>query len=1629
MEWLSHSQKKYCELCKTPFRFTKLYDRSMPARIPIPTFLNRLAIHVLYAVGRWLRYILVTLIWLCWLPWSIRQVWRGLFWLADGSWISEQDMRALIAELTPNNSTISVSANAPTSRFNFTFAGAFLKGINLLLAPITTTFGSEEPVPAKLLRHIFPSAFNTTSTSTAGRTGSVRGPANIPVRPPSLLSELTMLKSLTSTNVINNVILDVLEGQVICLLVITAFILVFLIREWVINQQPLLHAQEVLRAEQPDLPNVPAPAPLVPQRRQRRAGQRALRGNGADVVADNIRRQARPAIPVLPRRAATTDGVHDHGRELGQDTSPTRQRADSFDTLAPFGQMNRIAPDPHVDLENQGASSPKTQELRPLPPARRAPHDAIDIARIMEEQKHKNMMPADPAIDHNSGLETMLIPDSLPQSGQHTEAPDSSPINPPNFTTPDEEGIFMRERPLPWPKVLEDMDRAGPSEAQVTSLSDIYLTDFPPRVPPPENALRLHATEALLEVGIRNLSENAEQIESADLPDLNSQQSQSGVASDTITQATATASSSETTGDETEDEDDHSAREEQDLAVATPEAASMLKTSLEPIIQWLWELNLEAVGTENPQPDRFAAFEAGDDPDTPLAQEILEPGLIPVPPPAAHHNHVHVHDHDADNIDALEDAEDLDGILELVGIRGPIAGMVQNVIFSEFLITLTMAASVWLPYLWGKIALLVLANPIGVFVKAPIHLASRFADTSVDLFLMCGGLVAYALHWTLRMVTELPYLRDTDTYTAVSGLQSYGGGLVQSSGSRLEATVSQIWWGLKPDLPSFSMQSRYALHVFGLWLAEISRLLRSSVYLQPSWAKLTTLRIFVLRKETVTKGLQFLFSPTVFWRESRSHLRFLRSLRDQLRLNSIPSGEKLNISLLTWETEDKVAAIFLGYVFFAVAGAIYLKLVRLLQNPDADEKAGGVVADSLRQAGGVLKVIVIIGIEMIIFPLYCGLLLDAALLPLFADASLWSRTQFIIRAPITAVFLHWFIGTCYMFHFALFVSMCRKIFRKGVLYFIRDPDDPTFHPVRDVLERSVLTQLGKIAYSAFIYGGLVIMCLGGVVWLVSCIEGVLPVQWTTIEPRLSIPIDVAFYNFLLPVIVRKADISRRISLMYEWWFRGCAAGLRLTHFLFGEEVDEEKKSRLRTKWMEWATDSESDNDDGQSRQMSNFVFDGGYVRVPANDSVRIPKGQNVFLDVNEKNERVDGKEDLDKGYHGRFDERFTKVYIPPHFRARMVTFIVLLWGFTAFAGVIFTVGPLLLGRATIKVLSKSRLPPNDLYALTVGLHICAGTAFVSNHMDKLKRWMRNAINDPSTSTLQAITIAWPKVTYIAGLLYLAAMVGIVLPTLLSMIAELYTSIPTWTLLMEASKGRSFRNMLTSTPTSGVTSPELLEPKFLLSQAWTIGLLWLRIVIRVMLTFPNRRTRASRAVRAIVRHGWWHPDVRLATRALILPILVTCTVILIVPLFIGAGLIASLDLPAISTDQGRQSRMLIFRAAYPAVLIIAVASYVVVLLRRQLEVWSSKIKDEVYLVGERLHNLHERKTTGDRDRKGKAKEATMVDGNPGADALPSSQVAGPQTPPSNPSEKQVEHGNGSEIVVDGSSDESVLWKTE
>lgn len=200
---------------------------------------------------------------------------------------------------------------------------------------------------------------------------------------------------------------------------------------------------------------------------------------------------------------------------------------------------------------------------------------------------------------------------------------------------------------------------------------------------------------------------------------------------------------------------------------------------------------------------------------------------------------------------------------------------------------------------------------------------------------------------------------------------------------------------------------------------------------------------------------------------------------------------------------DRIGCISTGYLVLLVIGSLYLS-----RTHGVDARIGRAGRQIIRQLGIILKVAFFVIIEINIFPLACGLLLDTATLPLFyrvgrdnGDAighlqAIHQRITFLKHNLPSALFLHWVIGTGFMFLFTTMVSFCRKIVRPGVIWFIRDPDDPQFHPMKELAERPVLTQMKKIGISAVIYGFIIEFGLGGLIATIGTLfGGILPLKW------------------------------------------------------------------------------------------------------------------------------------------------------------------------------------------------------------------------------------------------------------------------------------------------------------------------------------------------------------------------------------------------------------------------------------------------------------------------------------------------------------------------------------------------------
>lgn len=73
------------------------------------------------------------------------------------------------------------------------------------------------------------------------------------------------------------------------------------------------------------------------------------------------------------------------------------------------------------------------------------------------------------------------------------------------------------------------------------------------------------------------------------------------------------------------------------------------------------------------------------------------------------------------------------------------------------------------------------------------------------------------------------------------------------------------------------------------------------------------------------------------------------------------------------------------------------------------------------------------------------------------------ETSFNI-APGTSMFIHWLVGMVYVFYFASFILLLREVLRPGVLWFLRNLNDPDFNPVQEVCIMYLNIILEKIIY-------------------------------------------------------------------------------------------------------------------------------------------------------------------------------------------------------------------------------------------------------------------------------------------------------------------------------------------------------------------------------------------------------------------------------------------------------------------------------------------------------------------------------------------------------------------------------------
>ncbi|KAL6867140.1 hypothetical protein J3F83DRAFT_108675 [Trichoderma novae-zelandiae] len=1647
MEWLSHSQKKYCELCKTPFRFTKLYSPDMPQSLPVHIFVQHMAKYLLRNLLVWLRAAVAISVWVFWLPYFMRAFWSFMFRISDEGLAAG----SIMARINETNNTLSA---IPSSLLAIGTCPA-----SPLLNATTTSVAEVEAVVGHLqgkdvsdyLVRFFLASFTSPLLASDGGPEQLSNASAIPSNASqstitsTLLGNVAFIGNLTRSANLNRAIVSVLEGQVITVLVIISFILIILVRDYVVQQQPEINMRAAFAAPENDFPLPPPPPPppadavepqpLPPNLDAAGSDDETLEDN--DLMDDQGWRTI-PTVMVGPEQSLTpgssnqsmldldhdhhpfptssttsmqNDQLNSHAQEGADDGEVAEERATVEDYLRIYRRANGDFPEILRIIEQEGLQEKlkywvEVTRRSTMDNAQRTAADEAASESVAGEDGHyehdvdsdHDTLPSPPnwkgkepawsptpaAVDISGPSvadgydDVFAVVGSRPRSVSDGFLQEQQSVNP---LANDSWSFDLLPSDAQHESPFVDQEQPGHDDTSVQPSSqpedydeNSHLNrenyrrlpdrDNYQRYPEPEVYQRQPEPEAHQRHPDPEAHQRYPEPEAFPRhpPDFEVYHRHPAVA------------------DDFDGRQPHiiDAAEEAAINGHDAPAAGLINR----VADFMWGNLNEPGARDGPvaAPEAAIAAEgvavqraAGAVQDAAAADD----GWVDVPDEA--------NGEDAEGLaadgnaaafdpEAIDDLEDFEGVMELIGMRGPIAGLFQNAIFCAIIVAVTIFACIFLPYNIGRVSVWLLASPMRV-----VRMLFEFSKLLQDVTFLLGGLSSWC---GLNIVDMFASVVGGSAKAHVVSARKISWALWTGAGSRLSRSLFLEFFPMTTmEIHNFSAVSHEALNTVKGNILSVFSNISDGLNAARAMGFGNIVYTSVMAVDEMIRKLALLATRPSLW------------VIDLSMPEKWPAADP---QLTHWSSLDRFWAILAGYATVFLIGALYLKKGSPFSRSTTIHAWEAGVIDFLQQASGIIKVILIISIEMLVFPLYCGLLLDVALLPLFEDATLTSRLMFTCKYPLTSVFVHWFVGTGYMFHFALFVSMCRKIMRPGVLYFIRDPDDPEFHPVRDVLERNLTTQLRKILFSAFVYGALVIVCLGGVVWGLSlAMPGVLPIHYSSNEPVLEFPIDLLFYNFLMPLVVKFFRPSDALHTMYTWWFRKCARGLRLTYFLFGErKIDEEGILRLRPGAEDprllksayllelgegdevvpktWRDTFEGGDlkpntvmNSEQRRELrrrkarlvesQQLIKDGQFVRAPASDRIKIPKGQRVFLTVSERNHRRDGRSD-DDVYS---TNQYLMVYVPPYFRARVLLFIFLIWLFASVTGVGFTIIPLILGRRIFKQLIPSYVRTNDIYAFSIGVYLLGSAAYFVFHYPMIRRtvrkWVRQARRDVTEGR------AWRRGSAmgvrLAKLSYAYFILVMVFPLLTSTLMELYVTIPLHT-YMYPPKAIS---------TLGGETVERHTVRVI--QSWVLGLLYLKLGSQLITSlFPD--SRAARAVRSIMRRGWLRPDVRLLTRAFVVPGLMAFCVAVFGPPLVAGFVVRHGGLAGGSSAEdaaGAVRLAVIYRQSYPVAAFAGMLAKHAIGLVKVTNRWTAGVRDEAYLIGERLHNFGSRASATKRVR--------------------------------------------------------------
>ncbi|XP_073541250.1 E3 ubiquitin-protein ligase MARCHF6 [Phyllobates terribilis] len=523
----------------------------------------------------------------------------------------------------------------------------------------------------------------------------------------------------------------------------------------------------------------------------------------------------------------------------------------------------------------------------------------------------------------------------------------------------------------------------------------------------------------------------------------------------------------------------------------------------------------------------------------------------------------------------------------------------------------------------------------------------------------------------------------------------------------------------------------------------------------------------------------------------------------------------------------------------------------------------------------VVKVSLLVVVEIGVFPLICGWWLDICSLEMF-DASLKDRELSFQSAPGTTMFLHWLVGMVYVFYFASFILLLREVLRPGVLWFLRNLNDPDFNPVQEMIHLPIYRHVRRFLLSVIVFGSIVILML----WLpIRIMKHVLPtflpynVMLYSDAPVSELSLELLLLQVVLPALLEQGHTRQWLKGLVRAWTVTVGFLLDLHSYLLGDQEETENQANQQA----------------------------------ANN----PLIRNNAIPVVGEGLHAAHQAILQQGG----PVGFQPYHKPVRFPLRIFLLIIFMCITLLIASLVCLTLPVFVGRWLMSFWTGTA-KIHELYTAACGLYVCWLSI---RALTVLFAWM------PQGRHVILLKVKEWSLTIIKTLIVALLLAGVV-PLLLGLLFELIIVAP-------------LRVPLDQTP--------LFYPW----QDWALGVLHAKIIAAITLMGPQWWLKT--VIEQVYANGIRNIDLHFILGKLAAPVIAVLLLSLCIPYIVSAAIVLLVGVTY-------EMQNLVQRRIYPFLLMVVILMGVLSFQIRQFKRLYEHIKNDKYLVGQRLVN-YERKS--------------------------------------------------------------------